>query len=115
LSCVPKSLNDVVEIRPFTIPNAGNGLFAKHNLSIAIPLGFYFGIPTIEDKVDQNKDKIGRRALGQAEDISEPIVCARDSEEDEIDFSDDGQNEEEEEELLYNNMADIDDENINMP
>ncbi|CAG8514583.1 19331_t:CDS:1, partial [Gigaspora rosea] len=47
-------------------------------------------------------------------DISKPIVCARDSEEDEIDFSNDGQNEKEKEELLYNNTTDIDDKNINV-
>ncbi|KAF0521024.1 hypothetical protein F8M41_015957 [Gigaspora margarita] len=195
LSCVPKSLNDVVEIRPSTIPNAGNGLFAKRNLPMATPLGFYFGVPTMEDEFDQNKDKVGRAShysmrykhtildatddkgepftdpngkihcpfhfmnedpfgnmvflegsevnqvicwtkrdikkgeelfvyyggevdrehWGQAEDISEPIVCAGDSEEDEIDFSDDGRNEEEEEEMLYDDTVDIDDENINVP
>ncbi|CAG8676908.1 19443_t:CDS:2 [Dentiscutata erythropus] len=196
LSCVPKNLNDVVEIRPSTIPNAGNGLFAKRNLPMATPLGFYFGVPTMEDEFDQNKDKVGRAShysmrykhtildatddkgepftdpngkihcpfhfmnedpfgnmvflegsevnqvicwtkrdikkgeelfvyyggevdrehWGQAEDISEPIVCAGDSEEDEIDFSDDdGRNEEEEEEMLYDDTVDIDDENINVP
>ncbi|CAG8739945.1 13442_t:CDS:1, partial [Dentiscutata heterogama] len=36
-------------------------------------------------------------------------------EEDEIDFSDDGRNEEEEEEMLYDDAADMDDENINVP
>ncbi|CAG8634181.1 58_t:CDS:2, partial [Gigaspora rosea] len=57
LSCVPKSHNDVVEIRLSTIPNAGNGLFAKCNLPMATLLGFYFGVPTMEDEFDQNKDK----------------------------------------------------------
>ncbi|CAG8577386.1 9444_t:CDS:2 [Funneliformis mosseae] len=60
LSNVPKSLNDVVEVRPSTIQNAGNGLFAKRNLPMATPLGFYFGVPMMEDDFDNSKDKIGR-------------------------------------------------------
>ncbi|CAG8591047.1 13811_t:CDS:2, partial [Racocetra fulgida] len=195
LTCVPKSLNDVVEIRPSTIPNAGNGLFAKRNLPMATPLGFYFGVPTMEDEFDQNKDKVGRAShysmrykhtildatddkgepftdpngkihcpfhfmnedpfgnmvflegsevnqvicwtkrdikkgeelfvyyggevdrehWGQAEDISEPIVCAGDSEEDEIEFSDEGRNEEDEEEIISDDAVDMDDETINTP
>ncbi|CAG8583582.1 13203_t:CDS:2 [Funneliformis caledonium] len=60
LSNVPKSLDDVVEVRPSTIQNAGNGLFAKRNLPMATPLGFYFGVPMMEDDFDNSKDKIGR-------------------------------------------------------
>ncbi|CAJ0879529.1 17960_t:CDS:2 [Entrophospora sp. SA101] len=60
LTNVPKSLADVVEIKKSTIRNAGNGLFAKINLPIATPLGFYFGVPMSEDEFDQNKDKVGR-------------------------------------------------------
>src|SRR6266511_2624551 len=52
LTNVPKSLSDVVEVRPSTIPNAGNGLFAKRNLPMGTPLGFYFGVPMMEDEFD---------------------------------------------------------------
>ncbi|CAB4384664.1 unnamed protein product [Rhizophagus irregularis] len=60
LSNVPKSLDDVVEVRLSTIPNAGNGLFAKRNLPIGTPLGFYFGVPMMEDEFDERKDKVGK-------------------------------------------------------
>jgi hypothetical protein len=60
LTNVPKSLNDVVEVRPSTIPNAGNGLFARRNLPMSTPLGFYFGVPMMEDEFDSSKDKVGR-------------------------------------------------------
>jgi hypothetical protein len=60
LSNVPKSLDDVVEVRQSTIPNAGNGLFAKRNLPIGTPLGFYFGVPMMEDEFDEHKDKVGK-------------------------------------------------------
>ncbi|CAG8570389.1 8840_t:CDS:2 [Diversispora eburnea] len=60
LTGVPKNLDEVVEIRPSTIPNAGNGLFAKRNLPMATPLGFYFGVPMMEDEFDQVKDKVGK-------------------------------------------------------
>ncbi|CAG8530359.1 13687_t:CDS:2, partial [Acaulospora morrowiae] len=57
---VPRSLDDVVEVRPSTIPNAGNGLFARRNLPMATPLGFYFGVPMMEDEFDHVKDKVGK-------------------------------------------------------
>ncbi|CAG8483405.1 15911_t:CDS:2, partial [Acaulospora colombiana] len=60
LTGVPRSLDDVVEVRTSSIPNAGNGLFAKRNLPMATPLGFYFGVPMMEDEFDQVKDKVGR-------------------------------------------------------
>ncbi|CAI2183050.1 11966_t:CDS:2 [Funneliformis geosporum] len=60
ISNVPKSLNEVVEVRPSTIHNAGNGLFATRNLPMATPLGFYFGVPMMEDEFDTVKDQIGR-------------------------------------------------------
>jgi len=53
-------LGDVVEVRPLTIPNADNGLFADRNLPMATPLGFYFDVPMMEDEFDHLKDKVGR-------------------------------------------------------
>ncbi|CAG8453588.1 1009_t:CDS:2 [Paraglomus brasilianum] len=60
LSNVPKKLCDVVDVRPSSIPNAGNGLFAKRNIPMGTPLGFYFGVPMMEDEFDQYKDKVGK-------------------------------------------------------
>ncbi|KAL1923478.1 uncharacterized protein VTP21DRAFT_8458 [Calcarisporiella thermophila] len=59
LSNVPKSLDDIVEVRPSTIPGAGRGLFAKRFLPFNTPLGFYFGVPMTEDEFDSMKDGVG--------------------------------------------------------
>ncbi|KAJ2164220.1 hypothetical protein GGH15_004043 [Coemansia sp. RSA 562] len=56
---IPKSWHDVVEVRESTIPNAGNGLFAKRDLPAGIPLGFYFGVPMTEDEFDSLKESVG--------------------------------------------------------
>ncbi|KAJ1994763.1 hypothetical protein GGI25_001420 [Coemansia spiralis] len=56
---VPKSWQDIVEVKPSTIANAGNGLFAVHDLPPGIPLGFYFGVPMTEDEFDSLKEKTG--------------------------------------------------------
>ncbi|CAG8562209.1 6231_t:CDS:2 [Ambispora leptoticha] len=60
LTGVPTSLNDIVEVRPSTIPNAGRGLFATRNIPMSTPLGFYFGIPTMEHEFDLYKDNVGK-------------------------------------------------------
>ncbi|KAL1921714.1 uncharacterized protein VTP21DRAFT_10356 [Calcarisporiella thermophila] len=59
LSDVPKSIHDIVEVRPSTIPGAGSGLFAKRFLPYNTPLGFYFGVPMTEDEYDSLKDGVG--------------------------------------------------------
>ncbi|KAJ2346866.1 hypothetical protein GGF43_004889 [Coemansia sp. RSA 2618] len=56
---IPKSWHDVVTVQPSTIPNAGNGLFAKRDLPGGIPLGFYFGVPMTEDEFDSLKEPVG--------------------------------------------------------
>ncbi|KAJ2766878.1 hypothetical protein IWQ56_003545, partial [Coemansia nantahalensis] len=56
---IPKSWRDIVEVRPSTIPNAGNGLFAVRDLPAGVPLGFYFGVPMTEDEFDSLKETVG--------------------------------------------------------
>ncbi|KAJ2491864.1 hypothetical protein IWW37_001942 [Coemansia sp. RSA 2050] len=58
-NAIPTSWRDVVEVKPSTIPNAGNGLFAVCDLPGGIPLGFYFGVPMTEDEFDSLKEKVG--------------------------------------------------------
>ncbi|KAJ1958422.1 hypothetical protein IWQ62_004902 [Dispira parvispora] len=58
-SDIPKSWRDVVEVKPSTIPNAGQGLFAIRDLPAYVPLGFYFGVPMTEDEFDSLKDHVG--------------------------------------------------------
>ncbi|CAG8433201.1 513_t:CDS:2 [Ambispora gerdemannii] len=60
LTGVPTSLNDIVDVRTSTIPNAGRGLFATRNIPMSTPLGFYFGIPTMEHEFDLYKDNVGK-------------------------------------------------------
>ncbi|KAG0032184.1 hypothetical protein BGZ82_006623 [Podila clonocystis] len=59
LSRVPSSLSDIVRVDTSTIPNAGNGLFAKVDLPASTPLGFYFGVPMTENEFDSLKDGVG--------------------------------------------------------
>ncbi|KAG0205979.1 hypothetical protein BGX28_002529 [Mortierella sp. GBA30] len=59
LSNVPTSLADVVRVDVSTIPNSGNGLFAKVDLPASTPLGFYFGVPMTENEFDSLKDGVG--------------------------------------------------------
>ncbi|KAJ2723020.1 hypothetical protein GGI07_002914 [Coemansia sp. Benny D115] len=56
---IPRSWRDIVEVRPSTIPGAGNGLFAVRELPAGIPLGFYFGVPMTEDEFDSLKEPVG--------------------------------------------------------
>ncbi|KAJ2453142.1 hypothetical protein GGF42_003875 [Coemansia sp. RSA 2424] len=56
---IPTCWRDIVEVKPSTIPNAGNGLFAVCDLPGGIPLGFYFGVPMTEDEFDSLKEKVG--------------------------------------------------------
>ncbi|KAJ2852146.1 hypothetical protein IWW36_000526 [Coemansia brasiliensis] len=56
---IPTSWRDIVEVKPSTIPNAGNGLFAVRDLPGGIPLGFYFGVPMTEDEFDSLKENKG--------------------------------------------------------
>ncbi|KAJ1907581.1 hypothetical protein LPJ81_000656 [Coemansia sp. IMI 209127] len=56
---VPKTWHDIVEVKPSTIPNAGDGLFAVRDLPAGVPLGFYFGVPMTEDEFDSLKEKTG--------------------------------------------------------
>ncbi|GJJ70973.1 hypothetical protein EMPS_03323 [Entomortierella parvispora] len=59
LSSVPTSLSDIVRVDVSTIPNSGNGLFAKIDLPASTPLGFYFGVPMTENEFDSIKDGVG--------------------------------------------------------
>lgn len=59
LSNVPTSLTDIVKVDLSTIPNSGNGLFAKIDLPASTPLGFYFGVPMTENEFDSLKDGVG--------------------------------------------------------
>jgi hypothetical protein len=59
LSNVPGCWQDIVEVKPSTIPNSGNGLFAARDLPHNTPLGFYFGVPMTEDEFDSLKDSVG--------------------------------------------------------
>ncbi|KAJ3044467.1 hypothetical protein HDV00_001894 [Rhizophlyctis rosea] len=56
---IPKSLDEVVEVRKSTISGAGRGLFAKRHLFPETILGFYFGVPMTEDDFDSSKDRVG--------------------------------------------------------
>ncbi|KAJ1968404.1 hypothetical protein H4R34_006273, partial [Dimargaris verticillata] len=56
---IPKSWKDIVEVRPSTIPDAGDGLFAVRDIPMYTPLGFYFGVPMTEDEFDSLKDHVG--------------------------------------------------------
>ncbi|KAJ2014224.1 hypothetical protein GGI03_002142 [Coemansia sp. RSA 2337] len=56
---IPTCWRDIVEVKPSSIPNAGNGLFAVCDLPGGIPLGFYFGVPMTEDEFDSLKEKVG--------------------------------------------------------
>ncbi|KAJ2470920.1 hypothetical protein GGI02_002614 [Coemansia sp. RSA 2322] len=56
---IPTCWRDIVEVKPSTIPNAGNGLFAVRDLPPGVPLGFYFGVPMTEDEFDSLKEKVG--------------------------------------------------------
>ncbi|CAJ0892880.1 13630_t:CDS:2 [Entrophospora sp. SA101] len=62
LSTVPKGIEEIVEVRPSTIPNAGNGLFAKQDIPNTTPLGFFFGVPMLEEEFELHKDSIGMAA-----------------------------------------------------
>ncbi len=57
---IPKSLDDVVEVRESSIPNAGRGVFAKRRIPKHTIVGFYFGVPLTEDEFDCVKEKIGQ-------------------------------------------------------
>ncbi|KAF9187495.1 hypothetical protein BGZ51_001109 [Haplosporangium sp. Z 767] len=59
LSRVPTCLSDIVRVDVSSIPNAGNGLFAKMDLPAGTPLGFYFGVPMTENEFDSLKDGVG--------------------------------------------------------
>lgn len=52
---IPKTVEDIFEIKPSTIPNAGRGLFAKIYIPPRIILGYYFGVPYPEDEFDYLK------------------------------------------------------------
>ncbi|KAJ2673906.1 hypothetical protein IWW42_002036 [Coemansia sp. RSA 1085] len=56
---LPKCWQDIVQVKPSSIPNAGNGLFAVRDLPGGIPLGFYFGVPMTEDEFDSLKENKG--------------------------------------------------------
>ncbi|KAJ1927828.1 hypothetical protein IWQ60_002593 [Tieghemiomyces parasiticus] len=56
---LPRSWQDIVEVRESSIPGAGNGLFAARDLPAYTPLGFYFGVPMTEDEFDSLKDHVG--------------------------------------------------------
>ncbi|KAF9438972.1 hypothetical protein BGZ76_002265 [Entomortierella beljakovae] len=59
LDSVPSSLDDIVRVQVSSIPNSGNGLFAKIDLPAGTPLGFYFGVPMTENEFDSLKDGVG--------------------------------------------------------
>jgi len=56
---IPTSLADIVRVDVSTLPGAGNGLFAKMDLPVGTPLGFYFGVPMTENEFDSLKDGVG--------------------------------------------------------
>ncbi|KAG0327399.1 hypothetical protein BGZ99_007729 [Dissophora globulifera] len=60
LTTVPTSLADIVRVDVSSVPNAGNGLFAKIDLPAGTPLGFYFGVPMTENEFDSLKDGVGQ-------------------------------------------------------
>jgi hypothetical protein len=57
---IPKSVDEVVEVRESSIPNAGRGVFAKRRIPKHTIIGFYFGVPLTEDEFDCVKEKIGQ-------------------------------------------------------
>jgi len=59
LSGVPTCLADVVRVDVSSIPDSGNGLFAKIDIPASTPLGFYFGVPMTEYEFDSLKDGVG--------------------------------------------------------
>ncbi|KAJ3130385.1 hypothetical protein HK098_002614 [Nowakowskiella sp. JEL0407] len=56
---VPSSLDDILEVKESSIPNAGRGLFAKRRIPRGVILGYYFGVPMTEDEFDAIKDNVG--------------------------------------------------------
>ncbi|KAG0241537.1 hypothetical protein BGX31_001059 [Mortierella sp. GBA43] len=59
LSNVPANISEVVRVDASTIPDSGNGLFAKIDIPASTPLGFYFGVPMTEYEFDSLKDGVG--------------------------------------------------------
>lgn len=57
---IPKSLDEIVEVKESSIPGAGKGLFAKRLIPAWTIMGFYFGVPMTEDDFDATKDNIGQ-------------------------------------------------------
>jgi prepilin-type processing-associated H-X9-DG protein len=57
--CIPKSLEQVLEIKESFIPNSGKGVFAKIKIPKHTYLGFYFGVPYDEDEFDSLKEGVG--------------------------------------------------------
>ncbi|KAK9766730.1 hypothetical protein K7432_003999 [Basidiobolus ranarum] len=58
LNC-PTRLDEIIEVRDSSIPNAGRGLWAVRFIPAWTPLGFYFGVPMTEDEFDSLKDGVG--------------------------------------------------------
>jgi prepilin-type processing-associated H-X9-DG protein len=56
---IPKSLDEVLQVKESLIPNAGKGVFAKMDIPKHTYLGFYFGVPVDEDEFDSLKDGVG--------------------------------------------------------
>lgn len=56
---IPKSVEDIFEVKASTIQNAGRGLFSKIYIPPRVILGYYFGVPYPEDEFDYVKGNRG--------------------------------------------------------
>lgn len=57
---IPKSIDEVLEVKESSIPNSGLGLFARRFIPANTPVGFYFGVPLAEEDFDKSKASVGR-------------------------------------------------------
>ncbi|KXS20624.1 hypothetical protein M427DRAFT_66573 [Gonapodya prolifera JEL478] len=53
---VPRSLEELLDVRPSSISDAGNGVYARRSIPKYTYLGFYFGVPMMEDEYDARKE-----------------------------------------------------------
>lgn len=57
---IPKSFDDVFEVKESLIQNAGSGLFSKIYIPPKTILGYYFGVPYPEDEFDYLKSNLNQ-------------------------------------------------------
>ncbi|KAJ3339859.1 hypothetical protein HDU93_007744 [Gonapodya sp. JEL0774] len=53
---LPGSLEELLDVRPSSILNSGNGVYARRSIPKYTYLGFYFGVPMLEDEYDARKE-----------------------------------------------------------